>query len=110
MGFSQLRRYDSWGSIVLHDGPAPEKPGQRFQCPAGTRVRVRMPDGLECDLPVVLRTERHRVGDMGHDYDVDSKVPGVVLDCHGLFLWVPLDQQGLLVWNDCVAPSTRRGC
>lgn len=74
----KLKRGSDWGVCYwsrepLKDGFASER--RRYRLSPGEEIRCRMRDGTERVATVAVRTEPRRIGDHGHEYSFNDKVP-----------------------------------
>lgn len=56
----------------------------------GQRVKVRFPDGYELETELAERREQSSVSDHGSRYDFMNSTFGVIVEVHGLGVYVPI--------------------
>lgn len=91
--WKRLEKADDWGLKYYAElgyakprGLADARIGIHFS----GEVDVRFPDGVESRLPVAVRHYSYSVGDHGHVHEGRGRHYGVMVDLHGLSVWVDL--------------------
>lgn len=90
-GWCEVSEIDDWGYIKTRVA------GQDFAIPKSGKILLRFPDGHVDDLPVKLVNHMQIVNDMGHSYEVNSTVPQICLDYHGVKLTQRLGEMGVCI-------------
>lgn len=94
----QLGHYSDWGQeYYAKKGEGLSSQGTsnygKYAIPfeEGAQVRVRWPSGSETTERISFQLKSMNINDMGHEYDILCSVPGLMVDYHGVPLWVRLD-------------------
>jgi len=101
--YVRLKEHSDWGTLYLAlpgkglspSGTSSASRGLKFR--DGQKVHVRWPDKSETLETIVLKTHREHISDMGHEYDVTCKRPGVETSLRGRKIWTPLAELDVLV-------------
>jgi len=105
--FVQLYRGNDWGHEYLayeaRDRPGYADPKKAICTIEGQEIKVCWPDATISTEKIVHKQFHSQVSDMGHAYDADFKIPGVIVSYRDVPVWIPLDAQGLEVLENAFA-------
>lgn len=84
--FKLLHRVNNWEYITLETDE-----GEVYKPREKSKVRVLFPDGTLISVTVKYKTRYVTMYDHGHSSDVTSKIPGFIMNIHGLETWISFD-------------------
>ena len=93
--FVQLKRGNDWGSIYLAIHPLRKgysDANRAWKPPEDDCIPIKWPNGELEVVKITYKEETHRVGDMGHSYDVKSRIPAFVKMCHNKEVFFAFDE------------------
>jgi hypothetical protein len=92
----RLKPGNDWGNVYFALEPLTEHGMAQFsrgiKVKDGDVARVRWDDGSTGHADIVLVRNTQMVGDMGHNYEVTSRIPHVKASVHGHEVLIPIDE------------------
>lgn len=105
-----LEEGDDWGvkyvAMVAHNENGTASRDRAIKIKVKEKCDVRWPDGTVGSVKLLLRRELTTVHDMGHEYRVESFMPGFKYEVNGLEIWIDLSKvQVRREWAEDRSPS-----